>query len=84
MEYLTKTGHSKKSVLSRLNNLTFIENKLKINIDSIIFNKEKVVNLLFKIKNIDTTNQNLSNALRHYYTFMTNDKIGRLFRKVKK
>ena len=62
-EYLTKTGHSKKSISSRISNLTLIENKLNVNIDSIIFNKEKVVNLLFKIKNIDTTNQNLSNAL---------------------
>lgn len=82
IEYLTKTNHSKKSIISRVNNLKIIENKFNLHIDSIIFDKEKVVSLLLKIKNIDTANQNLSNALRHYYTFMAEDKIERLFKRV--
>ena len=74
-EYLTKTNHTEKSIISRISRLKKIEKLFQLNIDSIIYNKIEVVELLNKIKAIDTKNQNLSNALRKYYECVTNNKI---------
>lgn len=84
IEYLTKTGHTKKSIVSRISRLNQIEIKFNLDIDTIIFDKEKVVNLLINLKDLDTPNQNLSNALRHYYTCMTNEKIEKNISEYKK
>ncbi len=80
-EYLTKMGHTEKSINSRVRSLAKLENFLHLDIDTIVFDREKVVKLLYDIKSlgIDTKNQNLSNALRKYYICMTNDVLGRIF-----
>lgn len=78
-KYLAKTKHTEKSIISRVSRLKKVEIYFELDIDSIIFNKTSVIQLLNKIKAIDSQNQNLSNALRKYYTCMTNDEIGKIF-----
>lgn len=80
-EYLTETGHTKKSIDSRVRSLAKIEKLFHFDIDTIIFDREKVIKQLCDIKQlgIDAKNQNLSNAVRKYYTCMTKDEIGRIF-----
>lgn len=80
-DFLTLTNHTQKSIDSRISRLEKVEKIFQINIDTIIFDKVKVIKLLNDMKTlgIDTKNQNLSNAVRKYYTCMTNDEIGRIF-----
>ena len=73
--YLEQTNHTEKSILSRISRLKTVERSFHLNIDSIIFDKEKVICLLDKLKEIDSKNQNLSNAVRKYYECMTNNVI---------
>lgn len=80
--YLTKTGHSEKSINSRISKLRSIENYFQLNIDTIITNKERIISLLINIRNSGIEERRhtpFSNALRKYYTCMTNDEIGRIF-----
>ena len=81
-EYLIKTNHTEKSIISRINKLKSIEDHFHLDIDTLISNKEKVIALLIKIRNAkieDRRHTPLSNALRKYYNCMTNDEIGRIF-----
>lgn len=80
-DFLRKTNHTQKSIDSRIYRLEKIEKTFHLDIDTIIYDKTKVINLLvdMKTKKIDSSNQNLSNALRKYYTCMTNDELGRIF-----
>ncbi|MBQ4269275.1 MAG: hypothetical protein IJB97_06480 [Clostridia bacterium] len=79
--FLKETNHTEKSINSRLARLKKVEKIFQIDIDSIIYDKDKVKHLLQSLKeqNLDTTNQNLSNAVRKYYTCMTNDVLGKIF-----
>lgn len=75
--FLRATNHTEKSINSRLARLKKIEKIFQIDIDSIIYDKDKVQHLLESLKeqNLDTTNQNLSNTVRKYYECMTGDII---------
>lgn len=79
--FLKETNHTEKSINSRVRNLERVERYFKMNIDVIICDKSQVINLLKEIreKNIDTKNQNMSNAIRKYYECITKDKVGRIF-----
>ena len=67
--FLRKTNHTEKSIQSRIVRLKKIENIFCIDIDSIIYDKSKVIEILSDLKklNVDTVNQNLSNAIYKYY-----------------
>lgn len=80
-EYLIKTGHTQKSIDSRVSRLKKVEKLFNFNIDSIIYNKNMVVSVLIELKDksLDSKNENLSNTIRAYYTCMTNDSIGKIF-----
>ena len=75
--FLRDTNHTQKGIISRVSRLEKIERCFRFDIDTIIFDKVKVINLLNEIKTlgIDSKNQNLSNAVRKYFECMTNDKI---------
>ena len=75
--FLIETNHTEKSITSRIARLNKIEKLFQINIDSIINNKNKVHELLdkLKIQNFDSSNQNLANALRLYYECINNCKL---------
>lgn len=81
-KYLIETGHTKKSIVSRISKLKSIEEIFSFNIDTIIQDKRAVTELLVKIRNEkleDRKHTPLSNSLRKYYEAMTNDHIGRIF-----
>lgn len=80
-EFLRKTDHTQKSIDSRVSRLKKVEELFNFNIDSIIYDKNKVISILMELKDkrLDSKNENLSNAIRAYYTCMTNDSIGRIF-----
>ena len=75
--YLRKTNHTEKSIISRIARLRKIENIFGIDIDNIIDDEDKINSLLetLKVQNLDTANQNLSNALRKYYECMNGNAL---------
>ena len=80
--YLLKTNHKKSATETRINKLKIVESYFNINIDSIIKNREQVVNLLIKIRDVlieDSRHTPLSNAVRKYYECITGNVIGRIF-----
>lgn len=75
--FLKETNHTEKSINSRIARLKKVEKLFQINIDTIIDDKNKIHEILdeLKTKNLDTSNQNLSNALRTYYQCITGNKF---------
>ncbi len=71
--FLRNTKHTEKSIESRVARLKKVEEIFQIDVDSIIYNEAKVYEILDKLKtqNLDSSNQNLANALRVYYTCIT-------------
>ena len=80
-DFLRKTDHTQKSIDSRVSRLKKVEELFNFNIDSIIYDKNKVRNILMELKEkrLDSSHENLSHAIRAYYTCMTNDSVGRIF-----
>ena len=76
--YLRTTNHTEKSINSRVARLKKIEQIFEIDIDTIIYDENKVNDLLkeLKIRNLDTSNQNLSNSLRTYYKCICGKSLG--------
>ena len=77
--FLKETNHTEKSIKSRISRLKKIEDLFQLDVDDIIYDEIKITTLLHKLKaqNLDTTNQNLANALRCYYKCIT----GKIFKK---
>ena len=71
--FLRETNHTEKSIKSRVARLKKVENVFQIDVDCIINDKNKVHEILdkLKIQNLDSSNQNLANALSMYYTCIT-------------
>lgn len=75
--FLRATNHTEKSIDSRVTRLRKVEKIFQIDIDSIIDDENKANEILYKLKtqNLDTSNQNLANALRTYYESITGNKL---------
>ena len=75
--FLKDTNHTEKSIESRVARLKKVEKIFQIDVDSIIYDETKVYEILDKLKtqNLDSSNQNLANALRTYYECITGNKL---------
>ena len=74
--------YSENAVASRVACLNKLESHFKTNLDDWAKNRETAIKFLVKIRqaNIeDLAHTPLSNAFRHYYNFVTGDKIEKIF-----
>ena len=75
--FLRETQHTEKSITSRVARLRKVETLFQIDLDTVIHDKGKVNDLLGRLKKekLDSSNQNLSNALRMYFECVNNIKL---------
>lgn len=82
IDFLLNKGLTKASVNSRATWVSRVETEMKISIDSIIHDKEKVLDLIENVMSYTSFTQkqrnNFPNGIRYYYEFRTGQKLGTL------
>lgn len=82
VDFLLNKGLTKASVNSRATWVSRVETEMNISIDSIINDKEKILDLIENVMSYTGFTQrqrnNFPNGIRYYYEFRTGQKLGTL------
>ena len=82
VDFLLNKGLTKASVNSRATWVSRVETEMNISIDSIIHDKEKILDLIENVMNCENISAkqryNFPNGIRYYFEFRNGTKLGTL------